>query len=241
MSQKAALITGASSGIGLAIAHLLGEEGFALTVSARRPDKLERAAAELRDAGYDVHVVPANMQSEEDIVALFESHRQARGRLDVLINNAGVGLGSPVADITGKGIDMQMDVNFKAIVVGYREGVGLLREAAAEHGSALVVNTSSISGKFGQGWLSVYSATKAAVVGFTEAMNKELGGEGIKSTALCPAFVETPMTEFAVDMGVKAEEMMRPSDIAEAVRMLLRQSKACIVPEVMFIRPGETL
>jgi NAD(P)-dependent dehydrogenase (short-subunit alcohol dehydrogenase family) len=241
MSQKAALITGASSGIGLAIAHLLGEEGFSLTVSARRPDKLERAAAELRDAGYDVHVVPANMQSEEDIVALFESHREARGRLDVLVNNAGVGLGTPVADITGKGIDMQMDVNFKAIVVGYREGVGLLREAAAEHGSALVVNTSSISGKHGQGWLSVYSATKAAVVGFTEAMNKELGAEGIKSTALCPAFVETPMTEFAVDMGIKAEEMMRPSDIAEAVRMLLRQSRACIVPEVMFIRPGEAL
>jgi NAD(P)-dependent dehydrogenase (short-subunit alcohol dehydrogenase family) len=133
-----------------------------------------------------------------------------------------------------------MDVNFKAVVLGYREGVGMLREAAAEHKSALVVNTSSISGKFGQGWLSVYSATKHAVVGFTQAMNKELSGEGIKSTALCPAFVDTPMTEFA-KAHVPADEMMVPQDIAEGVRMLLKQSPACIVPEIIFQRPGEDL
>ena len=91
------------------------------------------------------------------------------------------------------------------------------KAAAAEHKNALVVNTSSISGKFGQGWLSVYSATKHGVVGWTEAMNKELGPEGIKSTALCPAFVDTPMTDF-----VKAARRRRghdpPEDIAEAVR-----------------------
>lgn len=242
MSQKAALITGASSGIGLAIAHVLGEEGFGLTVSARRPEKLEAAAAQLREAGHEVHVVPAAMQSEEEIVALFASHRERWGRLDVLVNNAGVGQAQPVGEITAKAVDMQTDVNFRAIVLGYREGIAMLREAAAEHRSALVVNTSSISGKFGQGWLSVYSATKHAVVGFTEAMNKELSGDGIKSTALCPAFVDTPMTDFASDMGIaKKEDMIRPEDIAEAVRMMLRQSPACIVPEVMFTRPGEAL
>jgi NAD(P)-dependent dehydrogenase (short-subunit alcohol dehydrogenase family) len=116
----------------------------------------------------------------------------------------------------------------------------LLREAAGEHKNALVVNTSSISGKRGEAWLSVYSATKHGVVGWTEAMNKELGAEGIKSTALCPAFVDTPMTDF-VKEHVAAEDMIRPEDIAEAVRYLLKVSPACIVPEMMFVRPGDAL
>ena len=240
MSQKAALVTGASSGIGEAIAHTLGEEGFALTVSGRRAEKLEEAAAKLRERGFEVHAVAGNMANEEDLVNVFAEHQAKYGRLDVLVNNAGVGIGSAVGEYSGKQIDMQMDVNFKAVVLGYREGVGMLREAAAEHKSALVVNTSSISGKFGQGWLSVYSATKHAVVGFTQAMNKELSGEGIKSTALCPAFVDTPMTEFA-KAHVPADEMMVPQDIAEGVRMLLKQSPACIVPEIIFQRPGEDL
>jgi NAD(P)-dependent dehydrogenase (short-subunit alcohol dehydrogenase family) len=84
----------------------------------------------------------------------------------------------------------------------------------------------------------VYSATKHGVVGFTEAMNKEIGSEGIKSTALCPAFVDTPMTDF-VKEHVPADEMIRPEDIAESVRFLLRVSPACVVPEIMFVRPGE--
>jgi short-subunit dehydrogenase len=161
MADRAAIVTGASSGIGLAIAHVLVEEGHALTIAARRPEKLEAAARGLRDAG-------------------------------------------------------------------------------AEHRRALVVNTSSISGKSGQPWLSVYSATKAAVVGFTQAMHKELGAEGIKSTALCPAFVDTPMTDFVKDQ-VPPEEMIQVSDVAETVRVLLKMSPGCVVPEVQFLRPAETL
>ena len=113
-------------------------------------------------------------------------------------------------------------------------------QAGGEHNNALVVNTSSISGKRGEGWLSVYSATKHGVVGWTEAMNKELGKQGIKSTALCPAFVDTPMTDFVKEQ-VAAEEMIRPEDIAESVRYLLRISPACVVPEIMFMRPGDSL
>jgi NAD(P)-dependent dehydrogenase (short-subunit alcohol dehydrogenase family) len=160
--------------------------------------------------------------------------------MDVLVNNAGVGVGASVADIETKRLDMQLDINLRSIVLFYRECVPLLAAAAAEHKSALVVNTSSISGKFGQGWLSVYSATKHGVVGWTEAMNKELAPQGIKSSALCPAFVDTPMTEFA-KQHVPAEQMIRPEDIAEAVRYLLKVSPACIVPEMMFVRPGDAL
>ena len=166
--------------------------------------------------------------------------RERYGRLDVLVNNAGVGIGGNVAEIQTKHIDMQLGINLRSIVLFYRECVGMLREAAAEHKNALVVNTSSISGKHGEGWLSVYSASKHGVVGWTEAMNKELGKEGIKSIALCPAFVDTPMTDF-VKEHVPAEEMIRPEDIAESVRFMLRVSPACVVPEIMFVRPGESL
>jgi short-subunit dehydrogenase len=116
----------------------------------------------------------------------------------------------------------------------------MLLEAASEHKNALVVNTASISGKRSEGWLSVYSATKHGVVGWTEAMNKELSPQGIKSTALCPAWVDTPMTDF-VKEHVKADEMITPQDIAEAVRYLLKLSPACVIPEMMFVRPGDSL
>jgi NAD(P)-dependent dehydrogenase (short-subunit alcohol dehydrogenase family) len=240
MPDRAAIVTGASSGIGLAVARMLGEEGHALTVAARRPDKLAAAADELRGAGFDVEEVAGNMADEETIRRVVAAHEDRFGRLDVLVNNAGVGVGAAAGDHETKRIDLQLSVNLRAIVLFYREALPLLRAAGAEHRNALVVNTSSISGKSGQPWLSVYSATKAGVVGYTQAMNKELNGEGIKSVALCPGFVETPMTEF-VREHVPAEDMIRVEDIAEAVRFVLRTSPNCVVPEIVFQRPGETL
>jgi NAD(P)-dependent dehydrogenase (short-subunit alcohol dehydrogenase family) len=239
-NQRAAIVTGASSGIGLAIARMLGDEGYQLTIASRRPEKLEAAAAELAGAGVDVQHVAGNMGSEDVVRQVVSAHRDRFGRLDVLVNNAGVGIGASVGDIETKYLDIQLGVNLRSIVLFYRECVEMLRAAAAVHGSALVVNTSSIAGKSGQAWLSVYSATKHAVIGFTQAMNKELGGEGIKSCALCPGFVDTAMTDF-VKESVPPEEMIRPEDIAEGVRFLLHLSPVCVVPEIVFQRPGEQL
>ncbi len=240
MSARAALVTGASSGIGLAIAHVLGEEGHSLTVAARRPEKLEVAAAELRAAGFEVEAVAGNMADEQDVARVVAAHRERYGRLDVLVNGAGVGIGAPVADMQDKRVDLQLDVNLRAPMLFYREAADLLRAAGAEHRNALVVNLSSISGKSGEAWLSVYSATKAGLIGFTQAMNKELNGDGIKSVALAPAFVDTPMSDF-IKASVPAEEMIRTSDIAESVRFLLRLSPWCVVGEIVFQRLGVAL
>ncbi|HWM09770.1 MAG TPA: SDR family oxidoreductase [Solirubrobacteraceae bacterium] len=240
MPGRAALVTGASSGIGLAIADALGAEGHGLTVAARRPDKLAAAVEVLRGKGYDVEEVAANLTAEEDVQRVVAAHRERYGRLDVLVNSAGVGVGAPVADIQTKRADMQLDLNLRAIILFYRECADLLRAAGSEHRNALVVNLASIAGKSGQAWLSVYSATKAAVIGWTQAMNKELVSDGIKSVALCPGFVDTPMTDFIRD-HVKSEDMIQTSDIAEAVRYLLRLSPACLVPEIVFERPGESV
>jgi len=115
----------------------------------------------------------------------------------------------------------------------------MLKAAGAEHGKALIANTASIAGKHGQGWLGAYSATKAGVVGLTQALHKELGGDGVQATALCPGFVNTAMTDW-VD-GVPKEDMIQPEDLAEAVRYLLRTSSACFVPELQFVRAGDVL
>jgi NAD(P)-dependent dehydrogenase (short-subunit alcohol dehydrogenase family) len=240
LAKRAALITGGSSGIGLAIAKALGEDGYRLTISARRPEKLDAAAEELRQAGLELQSVAANMANEEDLVGVFARHRDAYGRLDVLVNNAGVGIGQAIEEIQTKHLDMQLGVNLRALIIGTREGLPMLREAGAEHGKALIVNTASIAGKAGQAWLSVYAATKAAVINFTQGTQKELGDAGIQCTALAPAFVDTAMTEFAKGQ-VPAEEMIQPEDIAEAVRFLLRTSRYCYVPEIVFTRPGESV
>ena len=240
MPDRAALVTGASSGIGLAIAEVLGEEGHGLTVASRRPEKLAAAVEELRGKGYEVEEVAANLTAEEDVQRVVAAHRKRYGRLDVLVNSAGVGIGAPLADIQTKRADMQLDVNLRAIILFYRECADLLRAAGAEHGNALVVNLSSIAGKSGAAWLSVYSATKAAVIGWSQAMNKELNGEGVKSVALCPGFVDTPMTEFVREQ-VSPDDMIKPADIGEAVRWLLKLSPTCVVPEIVFQRPGESI
>ena len=240
MPNRAAIVTGGSSGIGLAIAHMLGQEGHALTVAARRPDKLAAAAEELRNAGFDVHEVAGNMADEDTIKGVVAAHEERFGRLDVLVNNAGVGIGAAAAEHETKRIDLQLGVNLRAIVLFYRECADMLRAAGAEHRNALVVNMASLAGKSPQPWLSVYAATKAAVVAYTSAMNKELNSEGIKSVAFCPGFVDTDMTEF-IRGTVPPEEMLRTSDITAALRFLLHVSPACVVPEIIFQRPGEAI
>jgi NAD(P)-dependent dehydrogenase (short-subunit alcohol dehydrogenase family) len=240
LTERAALVTGGSSGIGLAIARALAQDGYGVTVSARRPEKLEAAAEQLRGDGLEVHSVPANVAEEEAVTSLVSSHRERFGRLDVLLNNAGVGIGGEIASYQTKHLDLQLAVNLRAAMLATREALPMLREAGAEHGKALIVNTASVAGKWGQGWLSIYSAAKAGVIGFSQATQREVEGQGIQVTALCPGLVDTPMTEWARE-SVKPEEMIQPEDIAEGVRFLLRTSPNCVVPEIVFSRPGTTL
>jgi NAD(P)-dependent dehydrogenase (short-subunit alcohol dehydrogenase family) len=193
----------------------------------------------LRGEGIQAVSVAANMADEDEIKRVVETHRADSGRLDVLVNNAGLGIGAPVAETDTKKLDLQLGVNLRAVYLLTRECIPMLKEAGAEHGKALIVNTASIAGKHGQGWLAAYSATKFGVVGLSQALHKELSTDGIQVTALCPAFVATAMTDW-VEEQVPKDEMIQPEDIAEAVRYLLRTSRACIVPEIQFIRPGGT-
>jgi short-subunit dehydrogenase len=240
MAERAAIVTGASRGIGLALAETLGESGYGLTITARKPERLEQTAGQLRERGFEVEHVAANMADEEALREVVRRHRERYGRLDVLVNNAGVGIGAAAGEHQTKFIDMQLAVNLRAIVIFYRECLEMLRAAGAEHRNALVVNLASIAGKSPSPWLSVYGATKAAVIAYAQAMNKELNGDGIKSVAFCPGFVDTDMSDFVKEQ-IPSEEMLRTSDIAAALRFLLEVSPTCVIPEIIFQRPGETV
>jgi NAD(P)-dependent dehydrogenase (short-subunit alcohol dehydrogenase family) len=231
-------VTGGSSGIGLAIARALAEDGYGVTVSARRPDKLQAAVEGLAADGLDVVAAPADVSDEAQVAELLADHRERYGRLDVLVNNAGVGIASGLADIETKTLDMQLDVNLRSYVIATREALPMLRTAGAEHGKALIVYTASIAGKSGQGGLAVYSASKAGVIGLSQATQSEVGADGIQCTALCPGFVDTPMTEWVREQ-VEPKDMIRPEDLAETVRMLLRTSPNCLIPEIVYTRPGD--
>ena len=247
LDGKVALVAGATRGAGRQIAVQLGAAGATVYATGRstrahrseldRPETIEETAELVTAAGGTGIAVRVDHLVPDEVRALVERIDRDHGRLDVLVNNAGVGAGEPIHELTTKKLDLQLGANLRHIPLFYREAHDLLVAAGAEHGNALVVNTSSISGKRGEAWLSVYSATKHAVVGFTQAMNKELGARYVKSCALCPAFVDTPMTDF-VKGAVPPEKMITTADIAEMVRALLRLSPGCTVPEIVFEQTG---
>jgi NAD(P)-dependent dehydrogenase (short-subunit alcohol dehydrogenase family) len=230
-------VTGASRGIGLAIATMLTEEGFDLTVVSRTAAKLELAAAGLAERGTEIHAVAADLADDAEITRVLDAHRERFGRLDLLVNNAGLGIHGPIDDYPTKYMDLQLALDLRAPMIFYREAIDLLRAAGAEHRNALVVNVSSTAGKHGVPGIAVYSAVKHGVVGFTEAMNRELSEDGIKSCALCPGFVDTDLADYSQN-PVPPEQMIRPADVAESVRALLRLSPTCVLPEIALTRPG---
>jgi NADP-dependent 3-hydroxy acid dehydrogenase YdfG len=222
---RAALVTGGSSGIGLAIARMLREEELELTLAARRPEKLESAAAEL-----GAHPVAANLAVEEDCERVVQSHGERYGRLDVLVNSAGIGIGGRLDDLATRHIGLQLDVNLRALILTTRAALPLLRESAG-----LVVNLASIAGTIPTPELPIYGAAKAGVIQFTKSLNAAEADHGVRAIAISPGFVATPMTTWT---GLPDEEMIQPEDCAEVVRMLLRLSPRARIPHVVIERLG---
>ena len=223
--ERAALVTGGSSGIGLAIARVLREEGFALTLASRTREKIEAAAREL-----DALAVAADLSKEDDCRRAVDKHAARHGRLDVLVNSAGLGVAGDIDDVQLKHLDLQLDVNLRGLMLVTAAALPLLREAGG-----LIVNLASIAGTIPSPRLPVYGATKAAVIQFTRTLNDSEAEHGVRATALSPGFVDTPMTDFA---PVPKDEMIRPEDCAEIVRSLLRLSPYARVPHVVIERVG---
>jgi NAD(P)-dependent dehydrogenase (short-subunit alcohol dehydrogenase family) len=221
--DKAALVTGGSSGIGFAIASMLRENGFALTLASRTRAKVD-VAAEMLGA----HAVAADVANEEDCRRLVNEHREQHGRLDVLVNSAGIGIAGLVDELETKHVDLQLNVNLRGTMLVTAAALPMLRQS-----SGLIVNLASIAGTIPSPQLPVYGAAKAAVIQFTKTLNRSEEQHGIRATALSPGFVDTPMAQWA---PISSAEMIRPEDCAEIVRTLLNLSPHARIPHVVIER-----
>jgi NAD(P)-dependent dehydrogenase (short-subunit alcohol dehydrogenase family) len=240
MASRAALVTGGSSGIGKALARVLGQEGHAVTISGRDEAKLAAAAEELSGEGITVQTAAGDVGDEEAVARIVEAHAEAHGRMDALVNAAADGSGGvPLADLSTETLDRHLDVDLRAMFLIIRASLPMLTAAGAEHGKALVVNVSSMAAKGGTPGMSAYAAAKAGVNALTESAQAEARSAGIQFTIFSPGFTATPMSAWTRDAGVAPEEMVQPADLGEGLRFLLRTSPTCLVRESEFSRPAQ--
>ena len=224
--MPSALVTGGSSGIGLAIARMLRDEGYDLTLAARTVERLEEAAGSL-----GATAVAVDVRHEEECVRLVANHLEIHGGLDVLVNSAGVGIAGQIGDTSTKQFDLQQSVNLRSAFLVTREALPALRESRG-----YVVNLASIAGTIPTPGLASYGAAKAALIALTRSLVREERDAGVRATAVCPAFVDTPMTTWT---GIDGAAMIQPEDCAEMVRSLLRLSPAARVPVIVVERAGD--
>jgi NAD(P)-dependent dehydrogenase (short-subunit alcohol dehydrogenase family) len=225
---KVALVTGGSSGIGLALARALREDGYALTLVARRPEPLAEAADDL-----GALAVAANLGDPDECVRIVAAHAEHHGGLDLLVNSAGLGIGGAFAEQDTKRIGLQVDVNLRATLVVTREALPLLRASRGQ-----IITLASIAGTIPTPGLSVYGATKAALIAWTSSLNREEAEHGVRATAISPAFVATRMTAWT---GLADEDQIQTDDIVALVRAVLSLSPMARVPNIVVERLGDVV
>jgi short-subunit dehydrogenase len=235
---RSAIITGGSAGIGLAIARMLVQEGWSLTLVARQQDRLETAAYAL-GGGESVRTFSANLAHDAAVDAITAHHLDHFGSLDLLVNNAGVGFVGPIVDKTAKQLDLEVRLNFTSSYRLLQACIPALKRSAAAEGASYVVNVSSLAARMSPANGSTYAATKAGLVSLSNSAHAELSRHGIHVTALLPGLVDTPGTSWAT--GMDRKDMMADDDVAEAVRFLLRTSGRCFVPEIMLTTAGPSV
>src|SRR6516165_2858303 len=224
LTGKVALITGASAGIGQACARALAQEGAHLVLTARRQERLDQLKREAEKAGTEAISVIGDAREESTAIKAVEAATQAFGRIDILINNVGVGNYKNLIDTSAEEYDMLMDSNVRSTFLFTRHTVPVMLKQ--KQGTILMI--SSMAGVYGFAGEAVYCATKFAQVGFAQALDKELRTQGIKVGVICPGGVKT---EFALGLGrteegVSQSNMLDPEDVAGAVLLACTQRPA---------------
>jgi NADP-dependent 3-hydroxy acid dehydrogenase YdfG len=239
LTGKVVLITGASSGIGRASALALAQEGAYLVLSARRENRLQELAAAVQKAGGSSVIVTGDASEEETAQRCVAAALETFSRLDILINNVGVGNYKNLVDTSAADYDEMMDSNVRSTFLFTRYSVPVMIKQA----SGTVLMISSMAGKYGFPGEAVYCATKFAQVGFAQALDKELRPHGIKVGVICPGGTKT---EFALgkgrtEQGVASSGMLEPEDVAGAVLLACTQSPNARIIEVQMRTMNESL
>ena len=234
MSQlqgQVALVTGGSSGIGFAIAEMLISEGMTVAITARNRSRLDAAAETLRQAGGRIIASPADVSRAADVAAFVAQVAEEAGRIDVLVNNAGIFKHGLIAEMPEDDWDAVQAVNLKGAFLFTKAVLPVMRRRHAGY----VVNISSVAGKRGFGGAAAYCASKFGMIALTESLLEEAIRDHIRATAICPGYVATPMVE---SVNIPQEEMIPPEDIAKLVRMLLHLAPHTVIREIVLNRAG---
>jgi len=240
--KRVALVTGASRGIGRAIAQRLLADGFDMTISARKPDTLATVADELRVLGTKIVAVPADLLLEEDVNALAEAHLANFENLDLLVLCAGVGYAGELAVQPLHRFDKQFTVNVRSPFLLVQRLLPILRSTAVlevERGTKIVA-LSSITGVAAEPDLAAYGASKAALISLCESIIVSEAEHGVSATAISPGYVDTDMSGWVHDR-IGADVMIRATDIAVLVLAIVQMSRFAAVPNIAVTRPGEQL
>jgi 3-oxoacyl-[acyl-carrier protein] reductase len=234
VTSKSAIVTGASAGIGLAVATELCRLGFAVTMAARGHERLDAAATTLLAAGHDVQALALDMTATDAAAQLVDAHVRRYEQLDVVVANAGWGTYGSVATSRPGDLERMMQANVTAPFALAAAALPFLRRATAP---AWFVVTASISGTWPTAGFAGYSATKAAAISLARSIATEEVANGVRACAICPAFVDTDMTSWLGDQ-LAAEQMLTAHDVAESVRYLLSLSPSASVTELVLRRAG---
>ena len=239
LAGKVALVTGASAGIGQATARALAREGASLVLTARREDRLQALVAEIEGLGARAIYVAGDAREEQTARQCADEAVKAFGRIDILINNAGVGNYKNLVDTSAEEYDEMMDANVRSTFVFARHIVPLM----IKQKSGLVLMVSSMAGVYGFAGEAVYCATKFAQVGFAQGLDKELRPHGIKVGTICPGGVKT---EFAIgkgrtEAGVEQSQMLDAQDVAEAILFACTQSDRSRIIQIQMRTMAESL
>ncbi|HGO2175536.1 TPA: SDR family oxidoreductase [Staphylococcus aureus] len=227
LTDKVAVVTGAGSGIGEAIATLLHEEGAKVVLAGRNKEKLQNVANQLSQDS--VKVVPTDVTNKEEVDELIKIAQQTFGGLDIVINSAGQMLSSKITDYQVDEWDSMIDVNIKGTLYTAQAALPTMLEQSSGH----LINIASISGFEVTKSSTIYSATKAAVHTITQGLEKELAKTGVKVTSISPGMVDTAIT---AAYNPTDRKKLEPKDIAEAVLYALTQPKHVNVNEIT-VRP----
>ena len=229
LEGKVACITGASRGIGLAVARILGRMGAKVSVCARDRTRLEKAAAELEREGIAVFAEPADVSDARLVAAFVAGTEKALGPVEILVNNAGIGYFAPFYQATEATWDSVLDTNLKSVFLVTKE----IAPGMISRRSGHVINIASLAGKNAFPGGAIYCASKWALVGMTQCMAEDLRQYGIRVSAVCPGSVAT---DFSPHAGKDASKMLQPEDVAHAVAMLVTQAPQSFISEVL-LRP----
>jgi 3-oxoacyl-[acyl-carrier protein] reductase len=231
LNGKVALVTGASRGIGLAIARRLGKMGAKLSICSKDPQKLEVAKNDLRRDVKDVFAAPVDVTQADQISSFVANTEKNIGPVEILVNNAGIGYFGPAHEASDQTWDSVLDTNLKSVfLVSKAIAPGMIQRRSGQ-----IINIASLAGKntFRNG--GIYCASKWGLLGLTGCRAEDLRSYGIRVIAICPGSVAT---EFSHHEGKDAAKLLQPDDIAHAVDMLLMQAPQSFISEVL-MRPTQ--